>query len=198
MSFQKIVSRPEISALVLLMAIFVVNGRSTPINPTVGPLQSVLPVPNNPNFVFAKDGGIRYCGLEHSSVWVALPQNFTSEGGAEIRCDLNIENDYTSALNKQLFSKAWGKRGYLVGIYPNVPIRNSLFLILEVDPVQTKKICRTCFIGRFYDSKAKRWRDLPTTYNVSLARVLIQINKLPPKSDYPAFADRSLIALFIR
>jgi len=154
--------------------------------------QSMLPKPN-PHFVRSSTGGRIYCGSQQSSVWLDVPRGFTTEGGAEIHCAP------TGSLSQWIgTSGAWDDRGYLVNLYPRVPLIGSLRLVFEMDPAKTGDIRSGCFITRYYDPETSQWRTLSTVYDTGNLRVYAEISEYPPVSEYPAYEDRFLIALFVR
>jgi hypothetical protein len=139
-------------------------------------------------------------------VWLEVPPGFTSEAGAEIYIDRHPARDLYPqlgddivALNKTLFSRAWEKQGFLVGIYPRVPLRPQapISLIIEIDPAKLSGV-GTSFVGRYYDGKLRRWLSLTTRFDKRSSRVSIVLASHLPRSEYPAFQDRALIALFVK
>jgi len=155
--------------------------------------QSIIPTPPNTHFVRSDSGGRIWCGLQQSSVWLEIPIGFTSEGGAEFRCD-----PVDTLSQSRDTSGAWEDRGYLIGFYATgVPIVKPLDLVFEVDPAQVGVICTDCFSARYYDAGIGQWRSLPTSYDIDSARVHVEFERYLPTSGYPAYEDRFLIALFM-
>jgi hypothetical protein len=168
------------------------------------PLQSSLQlpttIPDNPKFVFSSQGGRRFCGLDQSPVSLVIPQGFTSEGGAEVHCDPNPRPDYQDIqeLNQRLFKDAWQNRGYLIGFYPSAKLIKPIQVVFEIDSLRLNKICPTCASIKAYNPTNKKWVALPTSIDRARSRVNAQISSISPSSEYPAFSDRLLVALFIK
>lgn len=159
----------------------------------ISALQSVLPTPANPFFVNSLYGGQIYCGLQQSSAWLEVPGGFSSEGGAEFRCD-----PVSPLFQWNNTQGAWDDRGYLIAFYPiQTPILRPFNLILEIDPARTANVCDTCFNARYYNQGIGQWQALPTYFDRNKARVSIEIAQYLPGSGYPGYDDRFLIALFV-
>lgn len=160
--------------------------------------QSDLPTPReatpgNPNFVRSSDGGQIYCGSQQSSVWLALAAGFTPENGAEIHCDPS-----GSLAQWNNTAEAWDDRGYTIGIYPAVVLAKPVELVFELDPTRASGICETCLVGKYYDAEGGSWHDLPSSYDPGTMRCRVKVAEVLPRSGYPAYEDRFIVALFAR
>lgn len=157
-------------------------------------LQSKLPEPRDSHFIASVTGGRMYCGSALSSVWLEVPPDFTSEDGAGFHCDP------TGSLSQWIgTSGAWDDRGYLIAFYPiQTAIVRPFGLVFEMDPVRVRGVCSGCFAARYYNPGSSQWRGLPTTYDGRNVRVSVQITGFLATSGYPGYADRFLIALFVR
>lgn len=157
-------------------------------------LQSQLPKPRDSHFIPSVTGGRMYCGSALSSVWLEVPPDFTSEGGAGFHCDPT-----GSLLQWAGIPGAWDDRGYLIAFYPiQTAIVRPFSLVFEMDPVRVRDVCSGCFTARYYDPGSSQWRGLPTTYDGRDVRVSVQIAEFLAASGYPGYADRFLVALFAR
>lgn len=166
--------------------------------PLYSPLRSPIAVPN-PKWIFSSTGGLRFCDVETGQVWINFPAGFTSESGAEIHCDVNPTTNAVTDLNKRLFANAFKKRGYLIGIYPNIPFARSVQMQFKLESRDVKANCRNkCFVGKYYDVTRDTWFDLPTSFDPKTRLVSINIGKSLPRTEYPAYPDRFLIALFVK
>jgi len=180
---------------VLGVALFSASLGQSPSPAELG-FQSIPPGPvrvRNPNVIESAEGGRIYCILQQGPVWIGVPKGFLSEGSAEIHCNI------TGSLSQQMgVSDAWDDHGYLIGVYTDKQIVKPLTLVFQMDTARTKNICSTCFIARYYNVGNRSWQDLLTTYDTSKGYISIEISGKLPASGYPAYQDRSLIALFLR
>lgn len=193
-------NRTVVAISLFAMIVLVVSVITTPLQLFAWlPLQSALPIPNNPNFIFSSNGGRRVCGSEGSPVSLDFSKGFTTEGGAEVRCDPNPRPDFKDikALNSNLFDKALSNRGYLIGIYPSVSFTKPLTVLFEIDSSRIRKLCKSCAKVMYYDKAKKTWAELPTTIDLPRSRIFATITQVLPGSDYPGFPDRMLVALFL-
>jgi hypothetical protein len=183
--------------LVILTVALYFGLESHPVTGSSMLFQSQLQPPprptDNPHAVKSDVGGRIYCGLAQSSAWLDIPKGFTTDWGAEIRCDL--ARPLSSYRNS---TGAMSDRGYLVGIYPSsVPIVRPLSLILEVNPADVPNACQNCLAARYYDPGRNQWQDLPGNYNPSQGRVIAEIPRQLIAARYPGYEDRVLAAVFI-
>jgi hypothetical protein len=163
--------------------------------------QSELPrpgrEPTNPQFVRSDSGGRIFCGLEQSPVWLDVPRDFSTDGGAEFHCDPTKEN--LTDTDWPETAGTYDDRGYLIGFWPeNTPIVSPFELIYEVDLTRLPDGCDNCLAGRYYDEQSRQWKTLPTVYEPGLARASVEIDRFLPASGYPAFENRFVIALFLQ
>jgi hypothetical protein len=179
-------------ALTVLALLGSIDGSATHISLA---FQSELPPPGPakaPNFVPAVKGGRISCGAQQSSVWLQIPSGYVDSGGAEIHCDL------AESLSSTLGARgAWDDQGYLIGVYPSpASLLAPLTLVFEIDRARSSAVCAACWGARYYDSANRQWRRLPTVFDENNSRVYATIARVLPPSQYPAFTDRAMIALF--
>ena len=170
--------------------------------PLSSPLQS--PISNrassavNRFWIAAGVGGLRFCDVDTGQTWLNFGSNFTSETGAEVHCDANPTNDAVTKLNQSLFAKTINNRGYLIGVYPKVPLSRAVQFQFKLTNDLSKTLCRPkcAAVGKYYDPTNATWNALPTTFDVKNKLITVELRNWSPRSEYPAYADRLLIAIF--
>jgi hypothetical protein len=148
--------------------------------------QSHLPSPpEDPNTVYASEGGKVHCGAVQSTVWLRIPADFTSDWGSHIYCDPVGDLPQNPS--------TWNQKGYLVGFWAS--LLKPLTLVFEIDTTRVEDFGDGSFVGRYY-APDRGWISLPTQADTANLRVKVEISDGLSPSDYPGYKDRYLVALF--